>query len=273
MPGYCSLECYQFEIQPDLFVMHCGVCMGDVHKFECKCSPDPSGQMVEVSAKEDWILKKQEFDNELEALVRGANSRKSLRVEEKEESGIAPMPMPELKLPKLTLPERRHDQFIRHHDDEIVDEVQMRTVPRFKTSGMSGDEWRTSVTTLLLRKGQVVAERSYPSMQAACEHLAWFKRTWREDSTENDDAVWAEVLRVEDRTCHQPGCDERSSVVYELLKQYDLRTGAVLVGHANEADVIRKLRSFCAIHAERGDCGLEDADVNYIDVSDDFVLQ
>lgn len=260
MPGYCSLECYQFEIQPDLFVMHCGVCMGDVRKFECKCNPDPSGQMVEVSAKEDWILKKQEFDNELEALVRGANSRKSMRVEEKEESGIK-------------LPDKRHDQFVRLHDDEIIDEVQMRTEPRFKTSGMSGDEWRTSVSTLLFRKGKCVAERSYPSMQAACEHLAWFKRTWREDTTDHYDAVWADILKVEDRMCHQPGCEDRSSVVYEVQTQYDVRTGAVLQCHKHEADVIRKLRSFCATHAERGDCGLEDADVNYIDVSDDFVLQ
>ena len=30
------------------------------------------------------------------------------------------------------------------HDDEGVDEITIKKVPRFKSSHMSGDEWRTS---------------------------------------------------------------------------------------------------------------------------------
>ena len=39
-----------------------------------------------------------------------------------------------------------------HHDDEWYDEVRITTVPRYKTSSLSGDEWRTSARIQILRK-------------------------------------------------------------------------------------------------------------------------
>ena len=43
-----------------------------------------------------------------------------------------------------------------HHDDEWYDEIRVTTVPRFKTSGLSGDEWRRSAKVTFLRKGIVL---------------------------------------------------------------------------------------------------------------------
>lgn len=38
----------------------------------------------------------------------------------------------------------RTDWYRRHHDDEVIDRVSIDCVPRFKVSGLSGDEWRVS---------------------------------------------------------------------------------------------------------------------------------
>ena len=39
-------------------------------------------------------------------------------------------------------PLKNPPHFERHPDDEWYDEVRIVTVPRYKTSGLSGDEWR-----------------------------------------------------------------------------------------------------------------------------------
>ena len=44
-------------------------------------------------------------------------------------------------------------------DAQAFDEVRITTVPRYKMSGLSGDEWRISGKIQLLRKGKVVAEK------------------------------------------------------------------------------------------------------------------
>lgn len=50
---------------------------------------------------------------------------------------------------------------------EAFDEIAMKVVPRFKTSGLSGDEWRTSVSVAFKFKGIVVYETSFRDMEAA----------------------------------------------------------------------------------------------------------
>jgi hypothetical protein len=39
-------------------------------------------------------------------------------------------------------------------DAQAFDEVRIKTVPRYKTSGLSGDEWRISATIQLMLSGQ-----------------------------------------------------------------------------------------------------------------------
>ncbi len=46
----------------------------------------------------------------------------------------------------------------RLRDFESFDEIRLKVVPRYKTSGLSGDEWRTGVLIEFMFKGQVIEE-------------------------------------------------------------------------------------------------------------------
>ena len=143
--------------------------------------------------------------------------------------------------------------YVRHDDDAWVDEVRIQTIPRYKTSGLSGDEWRVSVRVQLLRKGCVVAERGYGTIDAAVAFLPGFLIERRELGCM--DPPETESL------CFQPGCSEPAVSEYRLRKEYCQR------GHASEPAFADMRRKFCQKHLQRGDCGLEDADANYEVVS------
>ena len=153
------------------------------------------------------------------------------------------------------------DHYERHHDDEYVDEVRIRIIPRFKTSEASGDEWRVSAVTELRRKGVIMHERSYHNIEAAAAHLPWLLMTWTEG-----DGIPTAQLRADDALCHQPGCENAAIVVYEIKTIYDGRRG---FPEPAERKYGRSLRAFCARHARRGDADLEDSDQNYSLVSGD----
>jgi len=55
------------------------------------------------------------------------------------------------------MPEEKYNYALRP-DANSFDEIRIRTIPRYKTSGLSGDEWRISMVTEFLRKGKVVHE-------------------------------------------------------------------------------------------------------------------
>ena len=139
-----------------------------------------------------------------------------------------------------------------HHrldGDEWFDEVRIVTVPRFKTSGLSGNEWRTSVIVQLLRKGVVLYEKRVRDVQAAAAWLPWGLLT---------------VGEVEDvglpngaYYCAQPGCPEPVDTFYRIKQLY---------GREGEpVDMLKRghWRGFCTRHSERGDSSMEDADGNY----------
>jgi len=152
--------------------------------------------------------------------------------------------------------------YTRHRDDEIIDEITFKVVPRYKTSGLSGDEWRVSTVVELKRKGEVMYSRPYHTVRDAAAHLPWLLRTWIEDLSVEDDKVWTERIKKDDNVCHQPGCGEPASIHYKLKKEFS-RKGFEhdLTDHYCEVR-----RAFCERHKTRGDCGLEDADANYIEV-------
>ena len=149
--------------------------------------------------------------------------------------------------------------YTRHRDDEIIDEVSFRVVPRYKTSGLSGDEWRVSTVVDLKRKGEILYSRSYHSMSDAAAHLPWLLRTWIEILDKEGNDRWGERIRKDDRTCHQPGCPESSTITYRLKKEFS-REGFEKDLTDNYCEI---RRSFCEKHKVRGDCGLEDSDKNY----------
>lgn len=133
-------------------------------------------------------------------------------------------------------------------DAQGFDRVEITTVPRYKTSGLSGDEWRISVTIRVFRKGRLIAERSVRNVEAA----AAFLPGWLLELNGNGKAFYA----GEDNICDQEGCCNDATVTYRLKKKFCRE------GHPS-APQNGEHRKFCEEHKRRGDCGLDDADRNY----------
>jgi hypothetical protein len=148
-----------------------------------------------------------------------------------------------------------------HPDDEYIDKIEIVTVPRYKTSHLSGDEWRTSAVLKCYRKGHIMIERSYRDIDTATKALPWVLVTWREGGdprfAQEENARLIDMISEDDFYCHQAGCPNPATRIYKLKKQYT-RQGDELTSSSEPA-----FRSFCEHHRTRGDCGLEDADSNY----------
>jgi hypothetical protein len=131
---------------------------------------------------------------------------------------------------------------------QAFDEVRIVTVPRWKESEMSGDEWRISAKVELLRNGLVVAQSMYRDVETACAMLP---------------ALHAEAIgdgmgcfAGEGDFCDQEGCAEIATVTFAKHANY------CSAGHKTEPHHLT-IRRFCERHKHRGDCGLDDADANY----------
>ena len=148
-----------------------------------------------------------------------------------------------MKLIKMT--ERRANT----PDAQIYDEVRLVTVPRYKTSHWSGDEWRISYAVQYLRKGRVIS---------TVDDWECVKRV-REVVQKHAPTDRVHLQGVGD-ICDQESCTEKATVTYKVKMLYD--------NMGVETDPYREdhrplLRKFCQDHSTRGDCGLEDADDNY----------
>lgn len=150
----------------------------------------------------------------------------------------------------------------RHENDDWIDEIRIDTVPRYKTSGMSGDEWRFSAHAQFFRKGVLMFERSFSKLHYAIDFLPAMQHELSDkgffDKDANDEAIDF------DRFCFNPGCKQDGVVEYELIDEYIPRHGIKEEKHSWRGSVRRR---FCEEHARRGDCGLEDSDSNYTLVS------
>lgn len=138
---------------------------------------------------------------------------------------------------------------------EGVDEIRMKVVPRFKTSDLSGDEWRVSTLIEFFRKGVKVFERSFHSMENAAKFLPWVLGV---ELVEGPDAPKEGIFRADADECHQAGCPEKAVNIYRLKKTFSDQGEELLPDHLFEYR-----RSFCQKHSHRGDCGREDSDRNY----------
>ena len=143
------------------------------------------------------------------------------------------------------MPEKRWLK--RHRDDELFDEIRITTIPRYKTSGLSGDEWRTSALVEFFRKGEVLfKDQRLANLETAVSFLGYL---WIKAGEELFGSNY-------DTLCCQPGCSEVAIVIYRLKKTYCNE------GHESTPP-FPTFRQFCKRHALRGECGLEDADNNY----------
>jgi hypothetical protein len=141
----------------------------------------------------------------------------------------------------------------RHDDDEWYDEIRISVRPRYKTSGLSGDEWRVSAKIEIFRKGVLLKERSFSKMHYAADFLPAVLHEMADEGFTGDHAQF-------ERLCFQAGCKEEGVVEYRLIDEFYPAYGDKMPKREWRQDVRRR---FCERHALRGDCGLEDSDRNY----------
>lgn len=134
-------------------------------------------------------------------------------------------------------------------DAQGFDEIRLITKPRWKTSGLSGNEWRIAIFYQFFRKGKLICEDFCGhKMEDAVNYLPW------KYVCEGDNGKM--YFAGEDNICDQEGCSKKATVVYQLKKNFCRE------GHESIPS-IPTIRLFCDEHSKRGDCGLEDADANY----------
>lgn len=138
----------------------------------------------------------------------------------------------------------------RKPDAQAFDRIEIITVPRYKESELSGDEWRISAAIIFYRKGKEVHRVSARNVEYACRFLdARFMEAC-------DDAKG--FFAGEDDICDQEGCAEKAVWRHELKQKYDNRGTPYPCMDGGE------YRLFCDRHKTRGDCACEDGDDNYI---------
>lgn len=140
----------------------------------------------------------------------------------------------------------------RHHDDEFFDEIRIWQKPRYKTSALSGDEWRVSAVVELYRKGTLVYSEHRRDIATAVGFLPGVLVLAREN-------LPPDMLEVGDELCSQPGCREAPVSTYRLMCEWCDRCGEPETH--SRTDLIRR---FCRRHLRRGNCGVEDEDANYM---------
>ncbi len=135
-------------------------------------------------------------------------------------------------------------------DAQAFDEVRIVTVPRYKTSGLSGDEWRIRAEAHFYRKGKLVFSEGCSNVETACGLLY----AWHAKAADEGHGYFA----GDGITCDQEGCHEPVSVRYARLGDYCRN------GHKSPVVGSSSYRHFCERHKTRGDCGFDDADANYV---------
>lgn len=138
-------------------------------------------------------------------------------------------------------------------DAQPFDQVIIKTVPRYKESGLSGDEWRISGEIEFWRKGKLIKSSSCRNVETAC-YLVGARLL---EAIDNGHAMYA----GEGDACDQEGCHEPATIIYRKKAHYNNQ------GHKTEIYDEAVVRRFCDKHKTRGDCGLDDADSNYAVVS------
>ncbi len=149
-------------------------------------------------------------------------------------------------------------RFALRPDAQAFDEVRIVTVPRYKTSGLSGDEWRISAAVQLWRKGRKIVEQSYRNVEIACA----FASAVYLGAIDDGHAYFG----GDGILCDQEGCSDIATVFLKLKAEYCSRDG-----HRSDPyqyDERPLLRCFCEKHRTRGDCALDDADQNYEVIED-----
>lgn len=150
--------------------------------------------------------------------------------------------------------------FHRHEDDDWFDEISIKCIERYKTSGLSGDEWRFSYGAEFKRKGIVLHSHGWHGLDDAIMGLGGARhkasdspmgKTW-EDTTKTDIDEW----------CFQPGCTNKWTTLYRMKKRF-VQGYEIPEDRRMQDSLGIDVIGFCEDHLTRGDCGLNDSDMNY----------
>jgi len=196
-----------------------------------------------------------------------------------------------------------------HRDDLWFDEVHLvgsegpvfriYTLPRYKTSGLSGDEWRTSAPIEYSHNGKEWTEIDY-TLDLKTSSMKLFPGIY----SDHHDLLDVEIHNIEflrkGRMLYRSDYDGQSQPFRDAaphlpimwhggvpamgkykeiwadwfdwcfqpgcsnkaVSTYQLKFRWCRQGHKDEP-MGKYLRRFCKRHLRRGDCGLEDADANY----------
>lgn len=140
--------------------------------------------------------------------------------------------------------------FLPHPDAERFDAVTVETLPRWKESELSGDEWRFSYRARFYSHGiEVAAIRGGSVEDCLLQAAAQFSRV-----KPHEDAP----KKLLEEVCCQPGCEEAWTVLMHPHTRCS-SDGSIL----RDPYPDHYVRGFCARHRHRGDCAIDDADPNY----------
>lgn len=136
-------------------------------------------------------------------------------------------------------------------DAQPFDEIRLVTVPRFKQSVLSGDEWRISIVAQFFRKGIKVHEETCGrNMEKATAILPWLYLRACDDGKG--------YFAGERDVCDQEGCSKQAVVAYARKREH-----ARDRPHEWSREDGQAVRLFCSEHRTRGDSCFDDMDDNY----------
>lgn len=149
------------------------------------------------------------------------------------------------------------------------DEIRIVTVPRFKESHASGSEWRTSKKIQILRKG-IVIDDDLTRDAVNNDVVGGAMESWRLIEL-IEEILKYNLLHLcqnkhhigEGNLCDQESCAKEASVTYRVKKEFFFYRGEPSEINPQAKDARPLVRKFCAEHAKRGDCGIDDCDDNY----------
>lgn len=139
-------------------------------------------------------------------------------------------------------------------DFEVFDKITMEVIPRYKQSGLSGDEWRQHVEVTLYFKGKEIKRFGARTM-----HIASMMLGHELIFITEDESIPDKVRELEKVKCFQSSCDQ-DATTKNYLKNLFSSSGMKLDASEIHFPYYRK---FCDKHSTRGDCSREDCDKNY----------
>ena len=133
-------------------------------------------------------------------------------------------------------------------DNQRWDRVEISTVPRWKESELSGDEYRISAEARLFYKGHLVRTFGFSDVTDAIRYLDGAIIYGGHDGWDFID---------DSHLCDQESCMSLADIKYKRLDAWTSR------GDKETLYDFNLYRVFCNKHKGRGDCALDDADNNY----------